>query len=1853
MKKVFTLLIAVTMFLFAGILNAQTVMKTGGTTTIFPYLAYDDYAGGTLKPADGKFGGAIYYDLNSNTFSEFVLGTDIKSAGSVSMFVKHSTDTYRRQYLSSEFGGFEVATSGSTVNNSIYASLPGNSLDDIGNVKPTTGVWHHIVATWDETAGDFLLYVDGALQPGSVSGVTVNGPDFTSSAIRIGQRHTINETNKDLRRNLDGGIDDLAFYNTALSPAQITNIGANGAASEPNGQVALWKFDNAAGVAPIPSDFSASTTVNIMNDGSTELRPYLSFDQYDGARFNPAGGKFNGALFFDTPYGTTTLGEIESADFDIKATGSLSFFVKHDNTGYRQQYISSHGADFEVAMHSTGRIYASTNVDTYTSTGTVISDNNWHHVVVTWDESTTELSCYLDGNLQLTKTGADGPDFSQKSIRIGQRQEVVEYEIIRNLDGGIDDIAFYNKVLSASEIAQIAAAGAFSSTDGLVAGFELDDPVGTTSVIAEPVPMPQPITTIEPPVSSPCGTLEIPVTVKDFTNVANISLILNYDPAVLEYQSVDINGALSGAFSNGAAGTFILGRNSGTDEIMLADNTVLFTLHFNILPSAVGGSTTNLTWDLTDPVNCEYSSGGVTPTVYSSTFNNLTGISIPNRPILNTSTGDAYCTIQDAIDDATAGNNILVNTANHAEGSQIIVDKDINLSGLGKAATTLMTTGNTGSAGDSRGWFLVETGIEFNLSDLTLDGTGFNVYQGIRHKGFGIIDEVNFNNIKHPGYAGFAVAAFGSGTANVDITNSDFSEIGRVGVLYFGTGITGSDFHDNTYVGKGAGDWIDYMLDISAGAVVDVQGCTVSGNRGVASTDGSTSAGILVTTYFGSGTTATISGCDITDNTTGIAVGYDASDGSVVTAEDNKIYGNEYGVTSTGPVVDASPNWWGFASGPYNDPYNICGEGNEVSENVTFRQWWTDEAMTVLSSSSVPVIDVPADITGTVECFDAATEPALPVVRDFCGTVLTPGEPVIANDITGCEGTRTYDYTYTDVLGATLVWTYTYTIDHTTAPVVPANGASTVACAALAIPPLEASYVDQQQTVFNNNVSSFNDAVSQSFTPGVNGLLTGINVDVFDVTSNQTFALEIYEGDGIAGTKLCRVENLTVSSGGWKHLTIPDNLAPTLTAGSQYTFYMVGYNYNSWRIKLVYAPSNYPGGQMLEYPVTPGANYSLVDLVFKTYMRVPQVVTDVCGTVIPTPVPEVTNGTYNGCEGTIIYTYNYIDCAGLSTPWIYTYTIERNPFTLPANTTATVTCVDDVVVPTPPAVNDNCGNPITPVAGTAPTAPACEGTMVYQWTYTDCEGNSKIWKHTVTIDDNIAPEFTTCPPAVTVNMNNGCTATGVDLGTPTATDNCGGTVTFDNDAPSIFQEGTTVVTWTATDCAGNSSACTQNVTVDRNTVTGTLVYNNSAQTVMNKVPIRLLDSDNNTAGDDITADGNGAFEFTNLCAGTYTIVFPKVLVEGELVEGNRKDVGGINSTDAGAVNYWSAFSSDIEAVKYLAGDVIVDKFLSSDDALKIQRKFVFHEDFPTGTPDWVYWKAGELISNNTTPYDEGSGDVNDHWPTEITVVVNDDVDDLELYGMATGDFNGSLVPTLLKSASSSLVLTENSNLQIGANQEFELPMRAASAMEVSAVSMILELPANMVQVQDVVVNGSEAPVMWAVKGNELRIGWNSLTPVNVAENGSLLTLKLKTSAAFAPGQSLAIELPFDPLNELADGNHLAMENAALMVAKVGNATVGATTLAQENGLLLSNYPNPFSKSTTLEYTLPVDGMVTINLYNNLGQLVTTIVEANQNAGQYSFRYESNALQPGIYMAKLRLSNNETDMVNTLKLSVTK
>jgi hypothetical protein len=272
-----------------------------------------------------------------------------------------------------------------------------------------------------------------------------------------------------------------------------------------------------------------------------------------------------------------------------------------------------------------------------------------------------------------------------------------------------------------------------------------------------------------------------------------------------------------------------------------------------------------------------------------------------------------------AVTEAVDGDTVSVAAGAYTGSGQVTIDKDLTINGAG-AEETVLVPGYDVPFGES--WFRVTDGHDFEVSDLAFDGTGYDVFWGIRFHGSasGAIDSVGFDTIRHSRYLGIAVTTNKGGppepaSVDLDVTNSSFEEIERVGVLYKGADVTGT-FSGNTYEGKGDGDFLDYALDISAGADIDVSGNTVTGNRGVASVDGSSSAGFLVSTFWGPGTEAGFIGNTVEGNTTGIHVGFDALDASTVSASGNRIVGNGDGVVTTTADIDAQNNWWGCNAGP-------------------------------------------------------------------------------------------------------------------------------------------------------------------------------------------------------------------------------------------------------------------------------------------------------------------------------------------------------------------------------------------------------------------------------------------------------------------------------------------------------------------------------------------------------------------------------------------------------------------------------------------------------------------------------------------------------------------------------------------------------------------------------------------------------------------------------------------------------------------------------------------------------------------------------------------------------------------------
>ena len=72
--------------------------------------------------------------------------------------------------------------------------------------------------------------------------------------------------------------------------------------------------------------------------------------------------------------------------------------------------------------------------------------------------------------------------------------------------------------------------------------------------------------------------------------------------------------------------------------------------------------------------------------------------------------------------------------------------------------------------------------------------------------------------------------------------------------------------------------------------------------------------------------------------------------------------------------------------------------------------------------------------------------------------------------------------------------------------------------------------------------------------------------------------------------------------------------------------------------------------------------------------------------------------------------------------------------------------------------------------------------------------------------------------------------------------------------------------------------------------------------------------------------------------------------------------------------------------------------------------------------------------------------------------------------------------------------------------------------------------------------------------------------------------------------------------------------------------------------LSQNYPNPFNPATTIEYTIPEGGFVSLKVYDILGREVITLVNGKQEAGRHSVIFNGTGLTSGIYFYILKTEN---------------
>ncbi len=84
--------------------------------------------------------------------------------------------------------------------------------------------------------------------------------------------------------------------------------------------------------------------------------------------------------------------------------------------------------------------------------------------------------------------------------------------------------------------------------------------------------------------------------------------------------------------------------------------------------------------------------------------------------------------------------------------------------------------------------------------------------------------------------------------------------------------------------------------------------------------------------------------------------------------------------------------------------------------------------------------------------------------------------------------------------------------------------------------------------------------------------------------------------------------------------------------------------------------------------------------------------------------------------------------------------------------------------------------------------------------------------------------------------------------------------------------------------------------------------------------------------------------------------------------------------------------------------------------------------------------------------------------------------------------------------------------------------------------------------------------------------------------------------------------------------------------------------------MAQNYPNPFNPTTTISYRLEKAARVELTIYNITGQKMTTLLDADQQAGDYKLKWhgKNNSGQQvasGVYFYKFQAD----DLIETRKM----
>lgn len=411
--------------------NFNTVLYTGN--------------GGTQRIGGYINRGAIFNGSNSTITIPSSSDFDFANAASMSLFINR--DTTNRDFIIDKANGgsgsygwqFEFFGTTKGYQFQIHNTSNGAISNLETGANSTTGNWEHVVVTHNGS-GEFKIYFNSVLKATQ----TLSGTVATNTGdVKIGTYQLASGY------EFDGKLDQLRFFNKALSQSEIDTLYAETFASTTISTTDI--FEDNSGVALYQLDGNANDTgINVATHTGKSL--ILSGNNASGQPYAYSANITNSSSYTIAAW----------IKFDSVSSNAFIFSKFENNVNENFLFQTSSGSLYGV-------IYTSASAGVGAFSNSALDIDRWYHIAFVVGGGTAKL--YMDGVYVSQITYGGTARTSSRYIQFGWRSGG-STGINSPLDGLMEDVQFYNSALSAGDITTIYSN---STASGLVARWKFDD----------------------------------------------------------------------------------------------------------------------------------------------------------------------------------------------------------------------------------------------------------------------------------------------------------------------------------------------------------------------------------------------------------------------------------------------------------------------------------------------------------------------------------------------------------------------------------------------------------------------------------------------------------------------------------------------------------------------------------------------------------------------------------------------------------------------------------------------------------------------------------------------------------------------------------------------------------------------------------------------------------------------------------------------------------------------------------------------------------------------------------------------------------------------------------------------------------------------------------------------------------------------------------------------------------------------------------------------------------------------------------------------------------------------------------